>query len=551
MGSSHIVMGETGSVPLYNDLDRSHIQEVWDMKRYLCVFLLVLGCAGILVAGGKGEQKAEDPMANILVVASVDAVTTWDPSASFSTEAVYMPNIYETLIRANPPGSEEPFEPLLAESWEASADGLSWTFHLREGVLFHDGEPCNAQAVKAAIERTMELGLGAAFIFDPVESIQVVDDHTVRFHLSYAAPLDRIMASANGAWIFSPRAGEQGTEWFESGNAAGTGPYRLVQWKPEEEILFEKFDDYWGGWEGKHVEKVFVKRINDAVVLQNMLESGEADMVTLVPRESQDAVDARPDCKIEIGPSFMNYALHINTRKPPLDNVLVRQAICYALPYKDIITVSVADLGRQSVGPIPYGEFGHSEELFRYDQNFNKARALMKEAGYPAGLDRTLVFTYAAQNAAEQSFAPLVKESLAEIGIDVEIRPMMWTAQWELMKSGADKGQDLGALLWWPTFNDAYETLSSLWATEEKPFFNFSYHSNPEFDELISTAYATPDPEEAQKLYEQAQEILIDEAVSAFLFDVQTAIPMRENIQGVTINPSYPKVTFYYDIWKE
>jgi len=175
----------------------------------------------------------------------------------------------------------------------------------------------------------------------------------------------------------------------------------------------------------------------------------------------------------------------------------------------------------------------------------------MKEAGYPDGIDRTLIFTYASQNAAEQSFSPLIKEGLAEIGIDVEIQPMMWTSQWELMKSGAEEGQDLGALLWWPTFNDAYETLSSLWATEKTPFFNFSYYSNPEFDSLISTAYATPDEDEALKLYKEAQTILIDEAASVYLFDVKTAIPAREKVQGIKINPSYPKVIFYYDIWKD
>ena len=521
------------------------------MKRFFYLFFLSFVLAGILFANGAKEQAAEDPMAKILVVASVDAITTWDPSASFSTEAVYMPNVYETLIRATPPGSTELFEPLLAESWEASSDGLTWIFKLRKGVLFHDGETCNAAAVKSSIERTMKLGLGAAFIFSPIESIEAADDYTVIFHLKSAAPLDRILASANGAWIFSPKAGKLGKEWFEAGNEAGTGPYKLTSWKADEELIFEKFDGYWGGWNGKHIDKVLVKRVSDGVVMQNMLESGEADMVTLVPRESLDSVNARSDCKVEIGPSFMNYALHINTQKPPLDNKLVRQAISYAIPYEDIITVSVANLGRQAVGPIPFGEFGHNEKLFKYTTDYDKAKALMKEAGYPDGLDRALVFSYASQNAAEQSFAPLVKESLAKIGIDVDIQPMMWTAQWEKMKSGASTGQDLGALLWWPTFNDAYETLSSLWKTEKKPFFNFSYYSNETFDKLISTAYSTPDSGKALDLYKKAESILIDEAASVFLFDVQTAIPMRANVQGVKINPSYPKVSLYYNIWKE
>ncbi|MGB9606576.1 MAG: ABC transporter substrate-binding protein, partial [Bryobacteraceae bacterium] len=133
-------------------------------------------------------------------------MTTWDPSASFSTEVLYMVNLYEPLLYVNPPGSPEQFRPALAESWEVSSDGLEWTFHLRKGVKFHDGEPLTAQAVQQSIQRTIDLGLGAAFIWSPVDTIEAVDDYTVRFHLKYAAALDLIAASSNGAWIMSPKA---------------------------------------------------------------------------------------------------------------------------------------------------------------------------------------------------------------------------------------------------------------------------------------------------------------------------------------------------------
>jgi peptide/nickel transport system substrate-binding protein len=205
------------------------------------------------------------------------------------------------------------------------------------------------------------------------------------------------------------------------------------------------------------------------------------------------------------------------------------------------------------VGPIPYGEFGHDENLFQYSYDLDKAREFMAEAGYPEGIDQTLVFVYTAENTTEEAFAPLIKEGLAKIGIEVEIQPMMWTSQWELVKGGPEKAQDLGALLWWPTMNDPYDTLYSLWRTEEQPYWNFAYYKNAEYDRLIDEAYATTgvDPEKAQELYSKAQQILIEDAPSVFLFDVEMGVYKKENLKGYVINPAYPRVPFFYYMYKE
>ena len=520
------------------------------MNRGITAAVLILMLVpSILLASGEGERGQEDLARKILLVASVDSITTWDPSASYSTEIAYFTNFYEGLIRANPPGSAEPFAPLLATGWEVSDDGLVWTFSLREGVKFHDGTDFNSEAVKYSFERTKELGLGAAFILDPIKEINIIDDFEVQFRLSYAAPLDRIVASAYGSWIISPSTRGMTREWFEQGRVAGTGPYLLDSYSPEQEIRLIKNENYWN-YNDAAVEQVIIKIVKDAVTMQNMLESGQADIVTLVPRESLDSVDSRPDCKILRGPSFMSYSVHMNTSRPPLDNVLVRKAISHVVPYEDIIKVSVGDLGRQAAGPIPYGQFGFYSDLEKYDYDVGKARELMKKAGYPDGIERELVFTYAAENATHAAYAPLLAESLQKIGISLDIRPMMWNAQWGMMKGEPDSTQDLGALLWWPTINDPFETLSSLWRTEEVPFFNFSYYSNEEFDELITTAYAEPDDGRAVSMYERAQKILVEDAPALYLIDLTTAVPMRANVDGYVINPSYPKAMYFHGVVK-
>jgi len=188
------------------------------------------------------EEAEGEP--NIFVFAGP---TTWpdiDPAISFSDDIHITSNCYETLTVYNPPGSTELLGSRLATSWETDEDNMVWTFHLREGVTFHDGEPFNAEAVKGAIENTMEIGAGASYIWDPVESIEAVDEYTVQFNLFYPAPLDLVASATYQAWIYSPQAyAEHGTEWFNEGNCAGTGPYTIESYDRGSRLIMTRNED--------------------------------------------------------------------------------------------------------------------------------------------------------------------------------------------------------------------------------------------------------------------------------------------------------------------
>ena len=134
-----------------------------------------------------------------------------------------MANMYEPLLYKNPAGSEETFRPALATSWEVSPNGKVWTFKLREGVKFHDGQPFNAAAVKSSIEATIELGQGYAYLWGNVKSIDVVDDLTVQFTTVNPEPLDTLLSSEYAAWMFSPAAVSKPSSWFDEGTDVGTG----------------------------------------------------------------------------------------------------------------------------------------------------------------------------------------------------------------------------------------------------------------------------------------------------------------------------------------
>jgi peptide/nickel transport system substrate-binding protein len=194
------------------------------------------------------EAPTEAPAAGPLVLkyASSANITTWDPIASFSTEAAYMANIYEQLLRVNAPGSAEPYTPLLAESWDKSDDGLVWTFHLRPNVKFHDGEPMNAAAVVKSIELAKEKA-GASFIWLPLASVEAVDDMTVKFTLSYAQPLELILGSEYAAYIVSPKALDAAAadeNYWSAGVDAGTGPYMIESYTADQELVLTQNPEY-------------------------------------------------------------------------------------------------------------------------------------------------------------------------------------------------------------------------------------------------------------------------------------------------------------------
>jgi len=497
------------------------------------------------------EEPTEEPTEavaelKILRVAATASVTTWDPSASFSTEALYMANIYEPLIWIRPDGT---FEPALAESWEVSDDGLVWTFHLREGVKFHDGSTLNADAVVASIERTREMGTGASWIWWMVESIEALDDMTVQFTLSTPYPLDRVAASTYAAWIMSPDAAEKDSDWFEQGNEAGTGPWMLESYTPDEEIVLTRFEGYWGGWDDDQFDKVVIRIVPEQVVQAQMLEGGEVDLALSLPVETYEKFQADPNFVVYEDDTLFNYVGLLNTQKEPLNDKLVRQAIAYAIPYEDIVAVGAGGLGQQARGPVPHGLWPYSDEVGQYTYDPEKARELLAEAGYPDG-GFSLVLTHAAENLSEERFAPVIRDALAEIGIDVEIRPMLWSQQWEMAKGDPAEAQDIFLLLWWPTISDGYDNLSSMFHCEDEPFFNLCYYCNPEYDELIDTALelTATDPETAQQMYIEAMNILVEDSPALFLYDTRVFRPVPTYLTGYEYNPNYPFSTFFYPI---
>jgi len=549
------------------------------MKRFtLLVSLIVVFSVILSACGGAALTEAPAPVATdapttetppaatevpavplVLKYASVANITTWDPIASFSTEAAYMANMYEQLLRVNAPGSAEQFTPLLAESWSKSDDGLVWTFHLRSGVKFHDGEPVNAAAVVKSIEAAKDHA-GASFIWLPLASVEAVDDLTVKFTLAWAQPLELIVGSEYAAYIVSPKALDAAAadeNFWSAGVSAGTGPYMIESYTADQELVLTQNTEYWGGWEAGQYEKVLVQFVPEATTRQQMLEGGEADIVTTIPADSYATFANNPDYTVSTEPALFNYTAFFNTMKEPLNDIKVRQALSYAMPYEDIIAIGASGRGTQSHGAAPNGVFPFSTDVKQYNYDIEKAKQLLAEAGHEGG-GFSLRLTYASENATEEAFAPLIKDSFAQIGVDVTIEPLQFSEQWTLAKTDPATAQDIFLLLYWPTYSDA--GADNLWSmfygTGEAPHlnatkFNLSYWYNEQYNALMDEAsgLSGTDVPAALAKYTEAQNLLVDEAPAAFLFDTKVAIVVPNDITGFKYNLNYPDVRFwFYDL---
>ena len=246
--------------------------------------------------------------------------------------------------------------------------------------------------------------------------------------------------------------------------------------------------------------------------------------------------------------------MFFNTQKKPLDDAKVRQALSYAVPYEDIITVGAGGFGTQSRGPVPIDLWPNtSGEVGQYTTDYDKAKQLLSEAGYPDG-GFSLDLTYTSENSNEAAFVPLIKEGFAKVGVTVNIQALLNDAAKEKARGKEADRQDLAIQLWWPSLPDGIDNLVPMFGSEDEVGYNWSYWYNDEFDKLVADGFtlSATDPDQALVLYDQAQNMLVDDAVAAFLFDDQTVAAHLATIKwsDSAINFNYPQVIFWTQVTK-
>ena len=516
-------------------------------KRRISIVLVITVIFTILLSGWCNAGGVEPEVPYVYFATYCAPITNWDPCIEFSVGNAVLCNLYETLLRFEP--DTDSFTPVLATDYSVSEDGLVWTFNIRKGVKFYDGTDLTADAVKYSIDRARNMNKGASFIWNCVDTINIVDDFTVEFVLKYCAPLDLIASCGYSAFILSPTLAKQGTDWFNQGNSCGTGPYMIQSQVKGDEVIMTKFPDYWGGWEGEHFDKVVMKVIGENATRRQMVEKGDADIVSSLMVEDLLALQDSSDVSVVVTESYTNVIGFFNTQKAPFDNKLVRQAMCYAFPYDVFINDVKKGFASKPTGPIPQGIWGALPEA-TYTYDLEKARELLVEAGYPdGGFDMEI--TYIAGVEDRKKAAELYKNELAKIGVNAKIKGMPWDIMWELAKSpNPEKRQDYLSISWWPDVVSPASWFWSLYHSEDTPFFNLGYYSNPELDRMIEEAdvLSGTDRAAAEAMYKAAGQIVVDDAVSIFIADAKNIYVVNKSLKNFKANPAYPYVLFFYDM---
>lgn len=473
-----------------------------------------------------------------------------DPAVWFTTSPMNL-NVYQNLLEVNIDDPDNPFQPMLAESYEVSEDGLTWTFKLRENVSFHDGTPFNAEAVKFSIQRTLDIGDAPAGIWQSVQEINIISDYEIEFQLSAPIPFDYMVAGGYGTFFVSPTAvkeneidGDLAQNWMRD-NAVGTGPYKLREWVRGQYMILEKHEDYWEEWEEGCPEIIMVKFVTEYSTARLMLEKGEADMVDFVPADQVEELNKMEGITVKSYPSYETLYFHFNNQKPPTDNKIVRQALSYAFNYDSVGIVSQGNAVPLK-GILPSAMWGFKEDVYQYNYDLEKAKNLLAEAGYAEG-DLTITMAYAAQDELQRQLAEIYKSDLAKIGVTLETEAAPWATirskQMELETS-----YNIFARYWWPDYIDPHDFVLYLLHSELSS--NYSYYKNPEVDRLIEEAHevAGIDRSKAIEMYENIQEIVVEDAQSIFVLEQKWLVPLRTWVENYVYNPAYPRIVKFFGL---
>lgn len=516
------------------------------MKRlYKLGGFLTLLLAVLLLTTNVGAKQA------VFTMAGFYDIPTLDPHATVSgtAENIFM-QACENLTRFKPGTSE--VVPQLAERYEMSDDLKTYTFYLRRGIKFTDGAPFNAEAVKINIERTLALGKGPASLLDEIGEVKVVNDHTVQLILKHSSAMFLYSLTAKaGLHILSPKAlAEHKTdddpwaeEWF-SNHIVGTGPYQLVEWIAGDKVILKKNEDYWGGWEGKHLDLIIRRTVPEYTTRRLLLQKGEVDMIDFPPAEDIPNLRSMSGVKVVELPTINVVWYLAIFSSDVMQNLELRKALSWAFPYEK--AVEIAGMGSvQLQGPVPGNALGHHDELFVYHPDLEKAKKHLTAAGYKPG-ELTLTLVHYTMDRNRRIFE-LFQRNLAQIGVELKLLEMVWGQFSPWATSSSKEEADLFIVEHWPDFPEAtnFITLYFKNTPDHTPAYPRGY-TNEKINKLLTEAAGTPDPERRNILYKQAQEIIVDEALGIWAFQIGDAVAMKDYVKGFVFTPANFGVYDFY-----
>jgi peptide/nickel transport system substrate-binding protein len=513
--------------------------------------------AVLLAAPGAGAATPAD----VLIVAVGGDMTSIDPpfssGAPFQNEVIT--NLYDYLVefgtkpdgKGGVVGDLNGFAGKLAQSWTVSPDGTHVTFKLRPGAKFASGDPVTAQDVKYSYDRIFGVKAVTAALtkmaaVEGPESVRIVDPQTVEFTLAKGNPLLFGNMAQYGHGITQEKAlaphvaadDPWATKWLKT-NDAGSGPFALERWSPGSEIVLRRNEHYWAG--PAKLRQVVFKIVPEAATRTLLLRNGSVDIATDLPFQDVLALQGDPGVQVLSFPSTIVKYLAMNVKTPPFDQVKVRQAVAYAVPYETILKEVVKGFGRQLKGLAPEGMLTADPALWRYATDVNKARQLLAEAGLAAGFKTTL--SVRAGVPADEQIAVWVQSALRPLGIEVAIEKLPLAGYTDRLRK---KEMAFFVHEWLSINNDPF--YHYFWLAQPG-CCNYGNYDNPQVTALVKEFMLTTDQRARAEASRKVQQLFMDDAAWVFLYQPDVLVTMRKAVRGYVFWPD--RYVRYHSIWKQ
>lgn len=497
---------------------------------------------GASASGDAAQGEAADSeYKDTLVFAMNTDVQSLDPQIQNDTTSEQVVKmLYNTLLKFEDDGTVVGD---LAESWSVSEDKLTWTFNLKQGVKFHNGKELTSADVKATFDRALNAeagGLRTTEIIKMFTAVEAPDPYTVTITTDGPyGPMESLMCNMSLGIMDADYIEKYGLDLGTSVEGEnGTGPFKVVSWERDQEIVVERFDDYFGT--PAKLQTVVYTIIPEAASRVIALETGEVDVIDKPTDEDLARLEADTEnFTVLRKPTISQRLFRFGCNDPIISNTKVRQAIVYAIDRQAIIDALFTGSAYPSTAPLAPVTFGYSD-LGEIEQDLELAKSLLAEAGYPDGFDTKIVTTERYQNGIE--LAEIISQQLAEIGINAKIEVWEWSAlsaSWNGITAD-EFDQPIFIMGAGPSMRDADGGLRGLYTTSETGLNdrNYGFYSNAEVDALIEQGMQETDQQKRVEIYKEAMEILYREDPVAFwLFDMYGLAITSSKVEGVTLSP--------------
>ena len=526
--------------------------------------LLLSGCGGSTSGDGSdaqteqagnaegtesaGSTSSGTDTSGFLVVPLVADIQTADVHKTTKDYEIPL-NIYDRLvdIEVKEDGSSE-IVPSLAESWEISGDALTYTFHLRQGVKFHNGEELTADDVEYSFTRQLSVEgavntdflaqiKGASQLLegtaDQLEGFETVDDYT--FTITLSEPYAGFLAclSTPGCSIYNREATEAAGDQFglDPSVTVGTGPFRLTDWTINDQLVLTRYEDYWKG--PSELPGVVIRIVPDTETQRMMFESGELDVVDLdyLPDAVDDFTTRYPD-QIVSGPRVGTTYFTMNQNIEPFQDVRVRKAVQMAIDRQAILDALYGGRRQVENGIYPHGLYGFNSSLPEITYDPEEAKALLAEAGYANGFEMQIAADSSASDATNQALE-IIQAQLGEIGIQAEIQNMD-ESTWLATRNSGEMGSFMST--WTADYNDPDNFIYTFFGTPENTKLRSLNYSDTEVMERVQKARTIVDADERIAEYQALEEkIVTEDAAWVPMYSRTHSFAVSKRVQGFEV----------------